>query len=377
MAYTLAGLDLRRAEGNVPRYGIPVASAWLTDEAALVAGARASLVVGDLTMKGTLRRGGTFAGSTEWILDGGAGGWSKNVAARHHRSDGGIMLSQVAADLAAEVGEQVVLEPGVDRSLGYAWTRIAGLASEALDALGVPWWVEVDGVTHLGTRPVLPVPSTVAFQVADYSPRFRRAQLVSPGDTFAAFLPGATWSAPGIDPFTVTSFRLSVDRSSASLDVLEVLEASELFERLVARSARYYGRFAYRVADIAGGRPSLQAVDAAPGLPDQLYLDQVHGLPGASSTLAPGNVVLVGFRGGSPAAPYVTGYVSGTPAQVLLDAATLIRLGGSGAQFAARADLVATELGKIVTSIDSLILAAGGGTAYVPGSVAATKVKVE
>lgn len=57
------------------------------------------------------------------------------------------------------------------------------------------------------------------------------------------------------------------------------------------------------------------------------------------------------------------------PALVL--ESTAIKLGANATAFAARADLVATELGKIATAITGL------GGSYTPAGVAASKVKVE
>lgn len=72
---------------------------------------------------------------------------------------------------------------------------------------------------------------------------------------------------------------------------------------------------------------------------------------------------------------------AGDPDVVIEPGASMIRLGGGAANFAADASKVATELGKISAALSALIAPAGGGTCTgntytAPGSVACTKVKV-
>jgi hypothetical protein len=221
MAFTLGGYDLSAVQLVVPRFGIWTAETQLVDGRELAAGAAVELVVGDLTLRGTVRSGGTYVSSSSYTVVGGADGWPRRVPERGYRDDGGsLTLAIVAADLAAAAGESVQLEPNVDRVLGYAWTRIAGSATAALrDLVGSAWWMAADGVTHLGPRPSSSVSSSVRFSVEQYDPTRRRALLSSPEDVVAAFLPGAVWSADEVPSFTVTGL---VARASAGSVQLEV-----------------------------------------------------------------------------------------------------------------------------------------------------------
>jgi hypothetical protein len=401
--FTLAGLALSSATVTLPRWGTWVADVDMVDPVTL-SGA-VELLVGDVVLRGTIvpGAGGSYVYSSSWTLVGGAGGWAKAVGPRAYRSDGGIPLSQVAADLAAEVGEQVVLEPGVDRDLGTAWSRMGGgtAADELAMLVGGLWWMAPDGVTHLGPRPVVPVPSTVAFVVENWAPTRKRARITSPDDTLAAFMPGGQWSDATVEGVqVVTSATLVVDGSAAWVEVLGSPGASESWSGLGARARRpelFLGFYLYEVQGADPGKPSLVAVEGPPGLPasvmpDQLAVTKCYGVPGVSSTLVAGAQVVLGFMGGNPARPFIALYMdrklsaaATLPSSLQMDASGEIRLGGdAGPLAAARAPALQTWAGLVqafLGDVKAQLLAAGHPTALtVPtlsNAVAATKVKVE
>jgi hypothetical protein len=133
-----------------------------------------------------------------------------------------------------------------------------------------------------------------------------------------------------------------------------MIPGSELFQRIVdalTARTRFYGFYLYEAnadpsPDPHSGNPppvgtaSLTAVEAFDGLPatlmaDQLYIPKAHGLPGASSSIAAGTIVGVGFIGGNPARPFVAFYLPGQPLplEVHVNASSAIRFGNPVSQF--------------------------------------------
>jgi hypothetical protein len=192
-----------------------MARCYPVDTATLATGARVTLTLGGLVLAGTVRRGGTFVSSTGILVVGGADGWARTLGPRApYRADNGVRLSTVAADLAADAGERVALEPGVERVLGYAWTRGAGVASGALDALSAGlWWVAPGGETRVGPRPAASaVPGATVYSVEACEPERGWARLSCPDDALGAFLPGvAVPLGEGAGTMAVEAVDVAVD----------------------------------------------------------------------------------------------------------------------------------------------------------------------
>jgi hypothetical protein len=156
-----------------------------------------------------------------------------------------------------------------------------------------------------------------------------------------------------------------------------MIPGSELFARIVdalTARTRFYGFYLYEANDDAtpdlhSGNPppvgtaSLTAVEAFDGLPaeilaDQLYIPKAHGIPGTTSTIAPGTVVAVGFIGGNPARPFVAFYLPGQPLpiEVNVNARTAIRLGDPLSQFkVARAQSTNANESALRTVVNLLV----------------------
>jgi len=119
------------------------------------------------------------------------------------------------------------------------------------------------------------------------------------------------------------------------------MDFAEAFRRAVAhltRRTKFYGFYEYRVLEevarsgssVSGdARLTLQVVTIADGLPDLLAIDKAHGSPAASEVCRPGSLVLVGFKAGDPAQPFIGHYLASTPLVGCLDAANAIRIGPS------------------------------------------------
>jgi len=78
---------------------------------------------------------------------------------------------------------------------------------------------------------------------------------------------------------------------------------------------QYYAKHRYRVVKrLVDGRYTLQAVNTRSGVPDLDYAEPVTGVPGVTSHLELGSIVLVEFIEGDPGQPHITHFASeGSP----------------------------------------------------------------
>lgn len=376
-AYTLQGptgpaAPLQAATVRIPRFGVWTAKVATVDALELVDGARVTITVGDLALVGTKIDGGTYGGESSFTIVGGTGAWSAVVPKKAHRSDGGITVAEVAADLDTDASAAagvapigIVLESGVERPLGYAWERRAAVAADALTQLmGDAWWIAPDGSTHLGARPTRNIaPATL--RVLGYDPAIRLATVALEDDAVAQLLPGARLTSSDLpDVLEVGATTIRVEGGAVEVDLLGERPPSEMlsgFLALLRQQARLSAPQLYTVTSNASGRTSARAAGpAAAGLPDLDGIDGAFGLPGARATLAGGELVGVVLLDGSPGAPRVALYLPGTlPLSVGLDAPS-IELGAAGAvaplSLAGLTDAAHTT---IITAFNALCVATG------------------
>lgn len=398
MPFSLNGTPLQKADLLVERAGVWEGKATTAGVLDLPVGSAVVLEIGDMSgpkaWKGYVVAGGTFPGASTstYTLAGGAAGWSRVVSAKGYQVPTGVSLAMVAAQLAAAAGEKIDLA-GQDKILGDHWTRPAGPASVALSAL-FPletggWRVDPDGFARPGARPPAPVPPSVRLLVEDQRRGDRWARLALPDDAVSAALPGAIITADNLAaPIVVATTEIHASSESVTVEVrgeggtVELLVA--IVQALTTQARVFNGVWTYQVADADTGRPNLRALSTVPGLPATLACDKVPGLPGATSTLDPTALVLLGFRDGSPARPFVALYLPGVlPASVTLDAATLLTLGAGATSFAGLATPTDANFQLIASTIASAPVIPAGFIAALKGalgsfpSVAATKVKVQ
>lgn len=189
---------VRVVQGSLfmPRYGV-----WTCDFALAVSTVLTdpiTLTVGNLTARGAVIRAGSYAGSRAYRIVGGAGGWRKNLAAKSYVKDAGVYTDLVMGDLARETGETLSAAPSV--SLGRTYVRLAGPASRTLAALAPSWWVDLLGVTQIGTRPAHTINS-------EFTPTHRigAAGIVEVAtEDPASWTPGARFSNPLLSTATLT-----------------------------------------------------------------------------------------------------------------------------------------------------------------------------
>ena len=373
MPFTLATstttVPVQRAWGTVPRHCGWSFNVTLAGPLDLAAGTQVVLTLGDTAFAGYVVTGGPFAGADEYtyLIGAGVGGWTKAVAAKSYQGSGGaVSLLAVATALAAEAGEQ--LAGVVDAPLGDHWQRPAGPASLALSALfplgAGGWRIDPSGIASPGVRPPAPVPVGTMVVVTGYVAAERRARIALQDDAISSVLPGAIVTAGNLaSPIVVSEATIRASMDAVVVDVLGeggIVEMLAALVQALTPAAMLAGPWTYAVVDDAGaGRPNLRALNAVAGLPPVLACAEVFGLPGVSAQLATGALVLVGFRDGSPTAPFVLGFLPGvTPATLALDAgsvtigasAAAVNLGGATAPVIRVGDVitVGTQTGAVV-----------------------------
>lgn len=275
--------------------------------------------IGSLTLVGTPLAGmdGTYATQRKARIVGGAAAWSNAVPRKGYHNDAGVKALEVAQDAARECGETLGSFVPARERVGIDFAREPGPASRALEAVigTVAWWVDYDGRTNVGTRPVH-VPSAASYTVLAYDPADRRAtlhvddpSLVRVGSTLTAGLEGARvvreleLVASGDEGLRVHVWLGGADHDAGRLASLMAAITSRLTD------GRLYGAYRYRVVSQAGDeRLDLQAVDLELGLPDLRAITPCPGVAGVHGVVPVSGQVLVMFAEGLRSRPYVIAY---------------------------------------------------------------------
>lgn len=276
------------------------------------------LSIGDTELHGTVTETAEFALQAGARIVGGAGGWGRTLSARGYHNDAGVKALLLAEDAARDCGEQLgSFAPTLER-IGLDYARGEVTASTVLEyaAGGAPWWVDYDGVTHVGVRPSVDL-SPSAYVLQTYDARERVGVLAL--DDIAALTIGSVITDERIDtPQTVHDLELVV-RGDAPLRATvwfgglptEASRLAGLLRSIIthAVAGELPGCYRYRVATMLGdGRCDLQAVRRQTGLPDLRAVSQWPGVPGAQLTLTLGAEVIVQFVDADPAQPIITAY---------------------------------------------------------------------
>lgn len=402
MSFDLSGHPIDNATLRVPRYGVPSARVSMVDSGTgLAVGSVVTLNLGDVSMLGVVLEGGDFGNAEVWTVVAGAGAWSSKVAGRAYHEAAGVSLARAVADLGTEIGEVRIngtLFPPLalaDRSLGLAWTRPAGLASEALDAAtrpagapaGTPgqWWVGMDGITRCGARQARPYTAPPTLTIDSYDPSTRAATIHVADDALAALLPGCALTATGLpDVLTIGSVVVRVTPGSIEVEALGEKGSAELFADLLASLAapdRFARLTPMVVAEVQGLGTSVNPIAGDPRslpIPGSPLLSQIPGVPGCTATLAVGAVVLVAWPGADPSSPTIVAYDPGIlPAALAFAASTSIALNADAVSLGGAAGSGAPavhDLGGVLTTYFAALHAATGVPA--PTGFTSAKVKV-
>lgn len=192
----VVGMDLA-----IPFYGLWVADVMLALATPLPT-TKISLVLGNMTLVGTVYRQSAFAGCLEARIIAGAGGWSQTVQARGYNNPAGVLLSMVVGDAAKDVGETVKIT--ADQTLGNFYARFADKASRVLAAVAGPiWWIDASGVTHVGPRAT----GTVATDFVVESFKGSTGELVISTEDYLSWQPGVTFTNSTVGTQTAASVR--------------------------------------------------------------------------------------------------------------------------------------------------------------------------
>ncbi len=321
---------------------IPMHGPWVADVVLSLAEPltpAASIVIGNLTLVGTVYRMASFAGSKSARVVGGAGGWRKPLPARGYSHDAGVLASTVMTDAARESGETIVVDQ--DRQLGTSWARDAGKAEGTLKLItGGIWWIDPAGVTQTRARDA----SLISTPFTAIAWSGGKGQFEIATEFYSDWQPGRTFNAPTIGSVqTVSSVRF--DATNNGKLRLIVLSAASESDRATASirnlirselaSMLYCAPWEYTIA--AGTSSKADLVSSDPRMPDLTNVPYAPGLLGEKVTPAPGSLCTVAFINADPARARIVG-IEGTPLLSEINA-TLIRLAGGVRPTAAMGDL--------------------------------------
>lgn len=380
---------------------IPNIGPWWADvvfEAAPDVEGSVSLVVGELTLSGTIRTAGTFGLQRSARIVAGAGGWGELVEASHYHSDSGVSARTVAEDAARLVGESLgSFNPGA-AIVGVDYARQSGAASRVLEDVigGVPWYVDYDGLTQVGARTSGEVDAS-SYEVISVDPK---EELIVLGvDDLSSVVVGSVVSERLDVPVTIHELRIEVNADQARVvgffggSLTSRGRLAGLMKSLVKRATeeRLFGLYEFRVVSMSSDRVELQSVEpGVSGLSDARPISMRPGAPGCHGELTPGTLVLVQFINGLRTRPVITQFEGKdgegwTPANLTFDAATAIKLGQNATKFVALAEDTKARLDTLQNAHDThKHPTAPTGPTSLPdvlvgplGSIAANKVQAE
>lgn len=176
---------------TIPLYGLWTGDLALAGDAPIAD--RITFTFGNLVLAGAVYRQAAFAGTRSLRLVAGAGGWRKEVKRLPYSQLGGLSISTVLKDAAAEVGERVNVV--TDSALRQRFIREAGPASRVLRQLvGLNWHIDAGGVTQIQAWPTARI--TSPFQVTKQDGG--RGIIEVATEDYASWMPGRAFSSPNL-----------------------------------------------------------------------------------------------------------------------------------------------------------------------------------
>jgi hypothetical protein len=293
---------------NIPAWGAWHADASVDGEVTLTGAV--TLVVADLTLKGTVISGGASKGRSHFRIVGGAGGWGKSIAAKSYTNDAGVKTWSVLNDAASAVGEAVdALTVPSSLRCGPLFVREAGVAARVLEQLSASnWYVGEDGVTRLGKRATKTY-AGVASRTEDID--LARGTVTLASESIATLLPGVV--VDGLEAVDVehemspAGLRTTIWGKQSSGTSRRLSAMRDIFEQLDP-NRKYRGVTEYRVVTQSGDRLNLQPVRVSTGMPDLRNVEVRPGVPGCRAEVQLGSRVLVSFADGDPGRAVVLGF---------------------------------------------------------------------
>lgn len=203
----------------MPYYGIWTADVVLASAIAIPA--VATLVIANLTLKGTVFRSASFAGSRAARIVGGAGGWRKKTTKQAYYDPNGVRASMVLGDVAAASGETISLSTDFTVGSSYEREEDAPGSQVLRDLLGEVWWMDPSGVTQCQDR-TNKTAITTPFTVGAWSGGKARFEIAT--EDLAAWQPGRTFTSENV-PTPQTLNMVSIDVNNDGKLRLECLTA--------------------------------------------------------------------------------------------------------------------------------------------------------
>lgn len=306
---TLNGHKVTDARLTIPAWGASYHDVSIDGEVSL-SGA-ATLVVADLTIKGTFLSGGPAVGRSYFRIVAGSGGWGKLLPKKAYANDLGVKFTTVLGDAASAVGETIVFSDADKATkLGPAFVRAEAPASRLLELLAPNnWYISEDGATHFGQRSK----TTLNSKAARVTPLDKaRGTLTLASETIANILPGIV-----VDGLEAVDVEHEISAKGGLRSKLWGRQGGGNSRRLAAfRSIvdqidpdrKFRGCFEYRVVSQTGNRLNLQAIRVSTGMPDLLRVYVRPGTPGTKADHPLGARVIVGFVDNDPARPFVSNF---------------------------------------------------------------------
>ena len=302
---TLNGKRVTSVRVTIPAWGCWHAEVQIDGEVTIASGARATLVVADLTLIGTVLSGGPALGRSSYRVIAGAGGWGKTIKRWSYADDGGVKLSKAIGDAAREAGETMVINTA--ERIGPAWVRDAGPASDTLNTLApAAWYVDEAGTTRLGARAAGVLPA----KVTRVAPMDRaRGKVVLASERIAEILPGVV-----VDGMVAVDVQHDVSSETGLRSTVwggangSAIESVRKLVESLDPDRKYRGVTEYRVDTRNGSRLNLQPIRVSSGMPELKNVSVRPGVAGCEATVAIASRVLVGFVEADPSRPYVAAF---------------------------------------------------------------------
>ncbi len=277
----------------------------------IVDGTRVELVIENLTLSGAIVRGNITENVGRYQVAG-RPEWGNTIQPKGYQSSGSVLrktvLSHIVLETLGSGWESIVQLPSA-LDLGAHYQRAGSfgdveiLARDALELLGVSWYVNNAGVTVFDTRPTGAVTTSETILVS-YRNDAIGYRVVSCEDV-AAFTPGLTFDGETIGDVTYSITPKDVvmhvwTRAAASAGMLWV---RAMWRRMFPR-VELQGFFSYTtVGPSQGGKYELRSTRSR-HLPNIGSAD-AWSIAGHTSDLVAGTRVLVTFADGDPSQPVI------------------------------------------------------------------------
>ena len=221
---TVNGTRAMACSITMPYYGAWVADVEIDGEVPITS--PVTIVVGDLSLVGTVVRQAPFTSNTKARIVAGGGGWGKTIPKKGYSHIIGVKASTILEDAAREAGESIVLDS--DSTLGLLYAREEAPAERCLNLIvGESWWVDTKGVTQTKARDTSAVVNP--FTLIKRNGALDEYEIAT--ESIVGWLPGRTFSSNTVtEAQTISS--VTIEATNEGKLRLRVLGTSVAVERL-------------------------------------------------------------------------------------------------------------------------------------------------